>query len=209
MKVYKFYLTKKVIKYSRYPAISEDNIYETKKGKMSCLYGYTDSKTIRDEFIEYRNMNIFKLKEVDMTNDEYDLFMSKHPDECLEFNSFGTSIIENGFVRTRPVQLVVTNKEATTVFLDNDLIAEGALYDIFTDMSNYIVSNDMFSCIYNFPNIFKHDIMIALQYLEFPNVLIDYFSPESLELPFKTFAEDKLMCYIKLFGNTYKDEVLT
>lgn len=209
MKVYKFYLYKKNIRHEKYPAISEDNIFETKNGKFACLYGYTDSKDIRDEFIEYRNMNIFKMKEENMSKERFEAFSQLYPDELLEYNSFGTNVVECGNTVIRPIPLVVTNKEYDMVFMDCNMIAEGSLYDLFKDITqNADDPTAFYDNVFKFQNMFKHDITEALEYLEFTNVMFEYFSPESSELPYTAFPEDKLMAYIKLFRNTFKEGVL-
>ena len=208
MKIYKFYLVKKNIRHNKYPAIDPNKIHEIKNDKYACLYGYTDNKIIKDEFIEYRNMDIFRLKETNMSHNKYEKFCDTFPEEELSYSSFGTSVVENGVIKVRPVTLVTTRKEADTIHLDNDLIAEGSLYEVFDSLTKDVNVERYYDSIINFPNIFKHDIREALQYLEFVTVLFEYFSPDYSEMPFKNFSEDKLIAYVKLFGNTYKPEVL-
>ena len=208
MKIYKFYLCKKFIQKNKYPAVNTENYFETFGGKIAYLYGYTNDKNIKNEFIEYRNMDLFKLVESNISKEYYEKFAETYPDNELEYNSFVTSSVFDESITSRSVQLVTTNKEASIIFMDNDSIARNQLYDIFDDIMNYNNNDVFFGSLIDFPNIFKHDIIKALEYLEFTNVMLEYFSPENIEIPFIAFKEDKLMAYIKIFGNTYKYEVL-
>jgi hypothetical protein len=145
-------------------------------------------------------MNIFKIKTEDMGDEEYKEYMEKHIDEYLEYNSFITSDVYN-HKRKKSVVLVTTHKEYTIIENDCDMIAEKSLYNIIKDIKN---KDNIYDIVINFQSIFKHDITEALYILEFSNIMIEYLMPDEFKLPFKIYDEDKLMAYVKVFGNTYK-----
>jgi hypothetical protein len=149
------------------------------------------------------------MKEESMSKERFETFSQLYPDELLEYNSFETNVVESGNTVIKSIPLVVTNKECDMIFADYNMIAEGSLYDLFKDIAQN--TNDptgFYDNVFKFQNMFKHDITEALEYLEFTNVMFEYFSPDNSEIPYIAFPEDKLMAYIKLFRNTYKEGVL-
>ena len=75
---------------------------------------------------------------------------------------------------------------------------------VFDSENLFRVYTEIYDIVINFQSIFKHDITEALYILEFSNIMIEYLMPDEFKLPFKIYDEDKLMAYVKVFGNTYK-----
>jgi hypothetical protein len=90
------------------------------------LYAFTDKKKYAKEFQSVRDMNLFKVEKIQLSNDDFYKFMSKHRKLIMAENIYETKDFPLSICRTKQITIVGPEAEDSTVFsltmeLENDL----------------------------------------------------------------------------------------
>ena len=191
MKIHYFYLVKKHISKSEFPAIIDDMIIDTYSNECT-LYAYTPEKSSAEYFKKTRNMKIFYEKIVHMSREDYEEFADKHVEFCLEEYRFNTKRIRNGTIQAYQLCLLCTNYEHIHIMYFKS--------DIIRDMILKITPNK-----FDLIN-FNESINNSLNTLLYRELMDEVLHPidSDIELNYDVFNIDEFLLYIRLFSNTFK-----
>jgi len=192
MKVYMFYLVHEFLTETYFPGISNDNV-KRNGDTFYALYGFTNDKSIRNKFINTRNMDIFYYKTEDMSKDEYESFSEKYDDYVIKFRGYKTKSIKNDKIVTDIILILSTGKEFNKVYFDGI----SSLHLIFDEVHKNLslISPDIFND--TISNILKR----IFNYYDF----IDWVRQMD-SMPFYSFEINLFALYFHEFENTYNIE---
>lgn len=197
-KVYLFYLINDIIDISDFPAVQESTIMHSDMVDYS-LYAYTDNKEYRDLFTDVRNMDMFKMKTVNMTNTQYENFSDVNPYYELCVNKFSTRCVDDyGVYYMGAVGLLSTISEHDLVFYNYSNLVEDQF--IMLDQPNNIFYKLLER------KVFSKELMSLFKDIFFSDILMEEIIRPIDELNPDGYNFDDLSIYIRTFGNTFRKD---
>lgn len=190
MKVYLFFIYVDSNKLYEYP-IAKNYIMnkcrdEIPAGIIRVFYAYTSNKSIRDEFIQTRNMKLFG-----------NTYSTLNIDGQEELDKFESLYGEKELIRMRYSEHKLNKDGIGSVILTMDELSyikyDYFERDFFTDYIDDLPPMD----------IFKKELHKMFETIEYPiQSLFDFLDTN---INFDQFVFDELNLFIKIFGNTFNE----
>ena len=193
MKIFLFYIIdKEDIIEENYPAIIDDHVRMHEDGYFSCLYAWTNKKSLKEEFEITHNSNI-SMKEVYMDEDKFNSFSLEYSELELKIQELIRGCFNNDIEEVDTVKVVTTDREYEIILL-YPTEALQRVWDNYDYMKNFFI-------LYNH-KVFNNQIMYLLKnYFFIEDSLIGYISEEDNKL----FNDDILFNQFEIYIELYKN----
>lgn len=163
--------------YSPLPFDDPQYSTNTSSSKAIGVYGFTKDKTILDEFVKYRDNQIFHVKKMNLTYDEYIKFSKRYYDyELYMIKYSGVPIVSSNF--------------------EHSLVGDMVVEDIYARLADIGDINI---------DIFGKSIRDSLQLLYADIILNAVFDDSDFDMcEYNRWTYDQITLFIDAFGNTFK-----
>lgn len=177
--------------------------YKKIEGLEPSLYAYTDDKDLYKEFKKDRDMNIFEVKKLEVTEEQFLFYENKYRGYVLGRRGYQTSPSSSNSLQKRDhVFIVSTYKEEMDTYMKSDDITS-FLYK-YTNSLSFDVNEELMNALntLGYYKVMKMGNSDSLPFLEgvFPTLNYNL----SINDLFKEIKPDMLFIFVKLFGYTMK-----
>ena len=194
MKIYCFYLIDDEITVDKYIGVKADTINRMGNKDYS-LYAFTPEKSVRDEFISFRDMDKFYEKVINIERCDYEDFCEDNGDYLLEYHTVSTKTIENGVYKSTNVLILTNAIEADTIIFYSEQYLLEILSENLTETNFYTITSIKFEDKLN-------KILLNTFYL---GTILDTYYEINDNIP--EIKIDQLSLFITIFSNTFNNKI--